>query len=157
MSEVIFNDSLSREQIKDYHTLKIMLDNYSVMPERSHGTDAGLDLKTPIDFRIEPRAAYTVDTGVHVWIPAGYAGLLVSKSGLNVNRGITSTGLIDSGYTGQIKVKLYNHSNVAKQFLRGDKVSQLVLIPIWTPGKIKVVSSFDETERGDAGFGSTGR
>ena len=137
--------------------LDFMLDDYAIMPERAHDTDAGLDLKTPIDVTLESNSSVTVDTGVHISIPEGFCGLLVSKSGLNVNGGIQSTGLIDAGYTGSIKVKLYNHGKKSRQFLRGDKISQIVLLPVWVPRKIRIVGKFDDTDRGDSGFGSTGR
>lgn len=99
---------------------------------------------------------YTVDTGVHMEIPEGYVGMLKSKSGLNVNRGVITEGVIDAGYTGSIKVKLYNLGEDIQYFQRGDKIAQLVILPIVTPAP-KLVDKFAETERGDNGFGSTGR
>jgi dUTP pyrophosphatase len=82
--------------------------------------------------------------------------MLKSKSGLNVKHGITSEGVIDVGYTGSIRVKLYNHSDKPCELKAGDKVSQLVVMPILTPS-FELVDELDETERGDGGFGSTGR
>ena len=82
--------------------------------------------------------------------------MLKSKICLNVKHGLTSEGVIDSGYTGSIVVKLYNHS--AKEYLvqKGDKISQLVIMPIFTP-QLEIVSRLEETDRGDNGFGSTGK
>ena len=88
-------------------------------------------------------------------IPEGYVGMVKSKSGLNVNCGLTSEGVIDSGYTGSIVVKLYNHGKNAVLIEQGMKISQLVILPIITPFLL-MVDSLDETERGDGGFGSTG-
>lgn len=82
--------------------------------------------------------------------------MLKSKSGLNVAYGIVSEGVIAAGYTGSIKVKLYNHSEFDYCVHPCDKISQLVVLPIITPA-VKVVSAFPQTERGDNGFGSTGR
>lgn len=82
-------------------------------------------------------------------------GFLKSKSGLNVNHGITSEGVIDMGYTGSIKVKLYNHGEEDYTVSAGDKISQLVILPILTP-TLELVDKLEETERGDNGFGSTG-
>lgn len=147
----------SSEEYEIDGPINIILDDYAIMPERAHETDAGLDLKTPVDVKLEGNCMATINTGVHIDIPEGFCGLLVSKSGLNVNNGIQSTGLIDAGYTGSIRVKLYNYSEKPKQFLRGDKISQLVLIPIWIPKEINVVQYFDDTDRGSGGFGSTGR
>lgn len=136
--------------------MKVILDEGAYMPERAHEADAGYDLKTPEDIYIPERSRAVIDTGVHVQIPVGFAGLIVSKSGLNTKFGVTSTGLIDSGYTGSIKVSLYNHSEAPFSRKAGDKISQLIIIPVATP-KLEQVDSFPETERGDGGFGSTGR
>lgn len=135
--------------------MKIVLDEGAYMPERAHELDAGYDLRTPIDLTIYGRTNATIDTGVHIQIPSGYVGFLKSKSGLNVKDNITGEGVIDAGYTGSIKVKLYNNGNSTKNFYKGDKIIQLVILPIYT-SKLELVDSLEETERGDAGLGSTG-
>ena len=135
--------------------IKVKLDEGAYAPESAHTADAGYDLRTPKGFRIESGGAQTIDTGVHIQIPEGYVGFLKSKSGLNVKFGLTGEGVIDSGYTGSIRVKLYNHSDSIKLFGKGDKIIQLVLLPIIKP-EIEIVDSLEETERGDNGFGSTG-
>lgn len=136
--------------------MEIMLDNGAYTPSRGHKTDAGLDLRTPEAVTVPAYGSVAVDTGVHVALPHGCAGLLVSKSGLNVNHDITSTGLIDEGYTGSIVVKLYNHGGEDYAFKAGDKITQLVVIPVACEPP-EQVSAFSPTARGDAGFGSTGR
>lgn len=136
--------------------MEIMLDDGAYMPSRGHDTDAGLDLRAPKAVTVPAHEGVSVDTGVHVALPSGCAGLLVSKSGLNVRHGITSTGLIDEGYTGSIVVKLYNNCGEDRKFEAGDKITQLVVIPVVCES-LEQVSAFNETERGDAGFGSTGR
>lgn len=136
--------------------MEIMLDNGAYMPSRGHKTDAGLDLRTPKAVTIPAYESVAVDTGVHVALPHGCAGLLVSKSGLNVRHSITSTGLIDEGYTGSIVVKLYNNEGEDYEVKAGDKITQLVVIPVICE-PLEQVSAFNETERGDNGFGSTGR
>lgn len=136
--------------------MEIMLDDGAYMPSRGHGTDAGLDLRTPEAVTVSAYGSATIDTGVHVALPHGCAGLLVSKSGLNVKHDITSTGLIDEGYTGSIVVKLYNHGGEDYVFEAGDKISQLVVLQV-VCGPLEQVSAFNQTERGDNGFGSTGR
>lgn len=137
--------------------MKIMLDKGAYMPIRGHKDDAGLDLRTPIAFGILPGGSATIDTGVHVEIVPGLVGMLKSKSGLNVKYGITSEGVIDAGYTGSIVAKLYNHGNEAVQFNAGDKITQLVILPVYIPNELVVVDEFEQTERGNGGFGSTGR
>lgn len=136
--------------------MEIMLDNDAYMPSRGHGSDAGLDLRTPKAVTVPAYGSAIVDTGVHVALPQGCAGLLVSKSGLNVRHDITSTGLIDEGYTGSIVVKLYNHGGGDYQLAAGDKITQLVVFPVVCES-LEQVSVFNATERGDNGFGSTGR
>lgn len=138
-------------------SMQVWLEKGAVAPVREHSTDAGIDLFTPEDAVVEGGGSVVVDTGVHVKLPKGCCGVLVSKSGLNVGKDITSTGLIDEGYTGSIKVKLYNHGGEKRLFQRGDKVSQLVIVPVKYE-KVEVVgeATFKGMDRGDGGFGSTG-
>ena len=75
---------------------------------------------------------------------------------MNVNHDITSDGVIDVGFTGTIKVKLYNHGAKTYQVLRGDKITQLVVVECHFPD-VEVVDTLDKTDRGNKGFGSTGR
>ena len=132
-----------------------MLDPGAKMPMRAHELDAGYDLFSREDVWINPGKSEIFDTGVHVDIPAGYVGMIKSKSGLNVKRGLLSEGVIDAGYTGSIVVKLYNHGDEAVRICTGQKISQLVILPIITP-ELDLVDHMDETERGNGGFGSTG-
>lgn len=136
--------------------IKVVLDEGAVMPTRGHATDAGLDLYAREDKVIPGGGSAVFDTGVHIALPEGTVGFLKSKSGLNVKHGITSEGVIDAGYTGAICAKLYNHSETCYRVKKGDKITQLVILPILTP-ELEVVDSLEETERGDGGFGSTGR
>lgn len=137
-------------------TIKIVLDEGAILPTRGYADDAGLDLYTRETILVKPKKSKTVDTGVHIQIPKGYVGFLKSKSGLNVNSSILSEGVIDSGYTGSIRVKLYNHGEVPILINPREKISQLVILPIITPD-LEVVDALEETERGDGGFGSTGK
>ncbi len=136
--------------------MKIVLDDFAYLPERAHETDAGLDIRSPRAVTIYAHDSAVIDTGVHVEIPVGHVGMLKSKSGLNVKHGITSEGVIDCGYTGSIRVKLYNNSSEMYSVQRGDKITQLVILPILTP-EIELVDSLEETERGENGFGSSGK
>lgn len=136
--------------------MKVMLDPGAIMPTRAHSTDAGLDLYSPVDAVIYPDDSLTISTGVHMEIIPGYVGMIKSKSGLNVKHGIQSEGVIDAGYTGSICVKLYNHGNAVVCIEKGQKISQLVLLPIITPD-LELVDSLEKTERGNGGFGSTGK
>lgn len=132
------------------------IDENAFPPERAHKDDAGMDLKSPIDIFVPARGSAIIDTGIHVEIPHGYAGFLKSKSGLNVKHDITSEGVIDAGYTGAIVCKLYNHGDTDYTVHRGDKITQLVVLPVMLGG-YTLVESIKGSERGDAGFGSTGK
>lgn len=142
--------------------MKVMLDTHAKMPTRAHPYDAGLDLYSPVGVEgmafIDPcGGSVTIDTGVHVEIPEGYVGFIKSKSGLNVKHGLTCTGVIDSHYTGSIAVKLYNHHYCLRYEVHpGDKIAQLVILKCEL-FDLELVESLDATDRGDNGFGSTGR
>ena len=141
--------------------MKIMLDKRAKMPTRAHPWDAGLDLYAPEGtglYTISPcGGSVTIDTGVHMEIPEGYVGFIKAKSGLNVKHGLTCTGVIDSHYTGSIAVKMYNHHPCLRYDVRpGDKIAQLVILKCELP-ELELVDKLEETDRGDCGFGSTGR
>lgn len=163
----------------DTMKMKIKLDEGAFMPVRAHDTDAGMDLMAMEDQIVPAHGSATFDTGVHVELPTfrfvgdiemdnsgrintvfvertPTVGFLKSKSGLNVKHHITSDGVIDVGYTGSICVKLYNHGDSDYKVLRGDKISQLVILPVLTP-ELEQVDDLKPTERGTGGFGSTGR
>lgn len=137
---------------------KIMtkLDPGAKLPVRAHDTDAGADLCCLYGIVVPAHGSAVVDTGVHVELPHGTCGLLVSKSGLNVRNAMTSTGLIDEGYTGRILVRVYNDSNRDYHFEAGDKVSQLVVLPV-IYASYESADEIEGGERGEAGYGSTGR
>lgn len=136
--------------------MKVMLDPGAYMPVRAHKTDAGLDLFAMEGKSIPPCGSEKFDTGVHVEIPKGYVGMITSKSGLMAKEGITSRGTIDSGYVGSIQAVLFNHSHKYVQIKKGQKITQLVILPIITP-ELELVDSLEDTERGEGGFGSTGK
>lgn len=135
--------------------MKVVIEAGAYLPERAHSTDAGLDLRAKTAQTVPAHGSAVFDTGVHVQLPPNTAGILVSKSGLNVKHNITSTGLIDEGYTGEIIVKLYNHGSFDYCVKAGDKISQLIIVPVkYEP--MELVTALVDTERGSDGFGSTG-
>lgn len=144
-------------RLRPLNTMRVMLDKGAYEPIRAHENDAGLDLRTPYIVTVPAHGSVAIDTGVHVEIPRGWYGKLESKSGLNVKHDVVSCGgVIDSGFTGSIVAKLYNLSDKEYQFHAGDKVCQLLICPCATP-KLEYVTEFAETERGDKGFGSSGK
>lgn len=142
--------------------MKVTLDKNAFMPTKAHNTDAGYDLYLPTQkdregVTIKAGQTLVIDTGVHIQLPEGCAAVCMNKSGLSVKHGIESVlGLIDSGYTGAIKVKLRNTSDKDYTFYGGEKISQLVIFPICTEG-LELTDKLEDTERGSHGFGSTGR
>lgn len=162
--------------------IKVKLDENAKMPQKAHSSDAGWDLFAPEDFVVpatrnvistatimqgydvvgykpveKPNiGSITVNTGVHIQIPDGYVGMIKSKSGLNVKHGLIAEGTIDANYTGSIVVKLYNLSSEPYHFKKHDKITQIVVIPIPQTELIEV-DELDDTERGENGFGSSGR
>lgn len=136
--------------------MKIKLDKGAFPPSRAFPTDAGLDIRA-MDFGVVRAQDSTVfRTGVHVELPPGTAGLFVSKSGLMMRHDITATGLIDEGFSGEILVKLFNHGREDYHVRAGDKIGQLVVMPVmYEP--VQIVNTIEAGERGANGYGSTGR
>lgn len=137
--------------------MKVKLDPGAFTPTRAHKTDAGLDLRTPKTRVVPPNSSVVINTGIHIELPHGCYGKIESKSGLNVKHDIVSCGgVIDEGYTGAIVVKLYNFGDEMYTFNEGDKVAQLIIQPYSAPD-MELVDCLEDTERGDSGFGSSGR
>ncbi len=130
------------------------------VPTRAHEGDAGLDLYACEAAHIGPGERWGVGTGVAVEIPAGRAGLILPRSGLAREHGISlvnSPGLIDSGYRGEVRVLLLN-TDPAETFRvePGDRIAQLLLTPIALADPVEV-AALSDSARGDGGFGSSGR
>ncbi len=110
------------------------------------------------DVELAPGARQAVPTGVAVAIPEGYAGLVTPRSGLALRHGIgvvNGPGLVDSGYRGEIKVLLVNHGPEIVRLARGDRIAQLVVVPVALQ-EYSEVDELPESGRGAGGFGSTG-
>lgn len=136
----------------------IELDACAKMPSKAHIDDAGFDLYAPYNITVPAHGYAIVNTGVHMALPTGTYGNIKSKSGLNMHYDITADeGVVDAGYTGAIVVKLRNHSAFDYDFAAGDKIAQLVITPFVMPEVITTTNRLQETERGDNGFGSSGR
>lgn len=135
--------------------MDVVIDPGANIPTRAHKDDAGLDLYATTGGWIFPKCRKTFGTGFHIAIPSGVVGLLTAKSGMMQN-GLTSRGTIDPGYTGSIKVVLINHSWRFVKIKKGQKISQLLLMPIIKP-ELNCVERLGDTARGNGGFGSTGK
>lgn len=132
-------------------------DQAAHLPTRSHPTDAGLDLYALHDVHLYASGRAIVPTGISVAIPAGYYGQIQGRSGLAARDGVVPAGgVIDADYRGEVQVILMNHSRNGWTAKAGDRIAQLVILPIATPGVVEV-AELPGTERGDGGLGSTGR
>ena len=136
--------------------MKVQLDFDAYEPVRAHTTDAGLDIRAAHSGIVRAHQSAVFRTGVHVQLPPGTFGDMRSKSGLMFNHDITSDGTIDAGYRGDIRVKLFNHGDTDYVVRPGDKITQLVVVPVDIE-PVEIVDALDGGERGDRGFGSTGR
>lgn len=136
--------------------VNVALDEGAYVPVRAHETDAGADIRTPKPFVVEGGGSATVHTGLHVETPAGHVTLIKSKSGINIHGGVVCEGVVDEGYSGEIVVKLYNHSDRSVTFERGDKIAQMLIVPVVYPSFVEV-PEVRGGDRGANGFGSTGR
>lgn len=136
--------------------IKVQLDEGAYLPERAHSTDAGADIRCREDFTVEAGKSVMIDTGVHVQLSPFTKCEIKSKSSLNVFHGIITTGLIDEGFSGKILVRVYNFGDEDYNFLRGEKVTQLCVSPVCYPD-YEQVEFVEGGERGDGGYGSTGR
>jgi dUTP pyrophosphatase len=135
------------------------LDRELPAPRRSHPGDAGVDVCARIDVVMRPGERALVPTGIAVAIPEGHGGFVVPRSGLAISEGVgvvNGPGLIDAGYRGEVKVILINHGSQEVRIARGDRIAQLVVVPV-AVGEFVEVDSLPGTSRGAGGFGSTGR
>ena len=140
---------------KEY--MKYYVEEGGFEPIRGHYADAGMDLRTPEDVVLRAHDSVVIDTKLHCCIPFGYYGKLESKSGLHVNHEIVCLGgVIDSGYEGSVKVKLYNMGANLYKFHAGDKIVQMIIQPCVLEDWV-VDDNFGGSERGSDGFGSTGK
>ena len=140
--------------------VKRIRDN-AILPTYGSAEAAGADLYACLDedIIIEPGASAFVPTGISMEIPKGCAGLIYARSGLACKRGLApanKVGVIDSDYRGEFIVVLYNHGREAQTVCQGERIAQLVITPVFTPG-FEEVEVLSDTQRASGGFGSTGK
>lgn len=124
--------------------------------EQSAGADLYACLSEPVT--VEPGRTVFLPTGLAIAVPQGCAGLVFARSGMACKRGLApanKVGVIDSDYRGEVTVALLNHGTEPQTIQNGDRVAQLLIVPVLTP-ELEPVEELDETARGTGGFGSTG-
>ncbi len=127
-------------------------------PDRAHDADAGYDLASAVHASIPPGEVMTVSLGLSMVVPDGHAGMVVSRSGLASKHVVTilnSPGIIDAGYRGDVKAILMNHGSETFHIAPGDRIAQLLLVPVTHP-RWERVDVLPAGDRGGNGFGSTG-
>lgn len=137
--------------------IKLLHENAIVPTFANHG-DAGADLYALENEIIHGRRQKLLSTGVALEIPDGYVGLIRPRSGLATKRGLgmNSSGVIDSGYRGEIKVCIINHNDHIEYINQGDRIAQIIFVPAMYGFKFEVVDELSDSERGSGGHGSTG-
>ncbi len=138
--------------------MNVVLTDGAELPRYAHDGDAGFDLCITDDVRLEPNASAVCGLGFACEIPNGCVGLVFPRSGLGAHFGVTlrnSVGVIDSGYRGEVCAPLVNLSCDTVFLPKGSRVCQMVVVP-FVPCDLVKVASLTDTERGTAGFGSTG-
>jgi dUTP pyrophosphatase len=142
----------------DYDTIKVqLLDSIAKAPTRANTNDAGWDLYSAIDTIVPSKQRKTVRTGIAIQMPEYFAGLIWPRSGLSVKHGIdVLAGVVDSGYRGEIMVCLYNTSEENVSISTGDRIAQIIFqeVPRVT---MEVHETLGSSQRGDNGFGSSGK
>ena len=131
------------------------------LPTFGSADAAGADLYACLDeaVQIAPGESAFIPTGLAMEIPKGYAGLIYARSGLACKRGLApanKVGVIDSDYRGEVSVVLHNHGKTEQTVAPGERIAQLVITPVFTPGFTEV-DELSDTERSGGGFGSTGK
>lgn len=119
---------------------------------------AGMDLRAAVSIHLPPGVRMKVPTGLKIAVPAGYVGLVCGRSGLASRYGVTvipSPGVVDSDYRGELIVTLINLGHEGQDYERGERIAQLLIVPVFQT-EWREVESLDETTRGSGGFGSTG-
>jgi len=131
-------------------------DPAAIMPTRGTDSSAGFDLYSTKSFDLRPNVRHSYPIGVSCAIPDGWCGMIYPRSGLAVKQGLDKlAGLIDSDYRGDIHAVLYNSGDEVIEIKAGDRIAQMVVVPYM--GDAVLVDDLDDTDRGDGGFGSTGR
>lgn len=145
--------------MKNYPNLKVkLLSNTAKLPTRGTPGSSGLDVYSPINVTIPPRGDTLIPTDLAFDIPYGWDLSVYNKSGLATKKHLCKGAeLIDSDYTGNVHIHYFNHSDQPVTFSIGDKIGQLVMREVWL-GDVQLVDTIEkQTERGDGGFGSTGK
>lgn len=154
--EKVFTDDIPKVKMN----IKLIHEN-AVLPKFAYETDSGVDLYSVDEHIISPMGRSLISTGIVIDVPENHEIQIRSKSGLALNQGLfvlNSPGTVDQGYTGEIKVILFNTNNEEFKITKGMKVAQAVLCPVVCGKWVDIikVSEVENKDRSNNGFGSTG-
>lgn len=128
----------------------------ATLPTRAHVDDAGMDLYNLEEASIAPQAGKVLRTGIAMAIPQGFVGLVADRSSMAKKGLKIAGGIIDAGYRGEVHIVLWNIGTEGVELKRGDRIAQMMVIPVATPAVVEV-KELDQTARGVKGFGSSGK
>lgn len=131
----------------------------AILPQYGSADAAGADLCSVEEITIAPGETKLVHTGLAMAIPQGFGGFIFARSGLATKRGLApanKVGVVDADYRGEVMVALYNQGSTEQTILKGERIAQMVFLPC-PQATLELCDSLEETERGNGGFGSTGR
>ena len=137
----------------------IVLSESATLPSYQTAGSAGMDVCCSEEFELQPMERKLISTGIRIAVPIGYEAQVRPRSGLAIKHGISmvnTPGTIDSDYRGEVRLILINFGKDVVKFKQGERIGQLVICPV-IRATLKVVTELDETDRGQGGFGSTGR
>ena len=143
-------------------TVKIKkLNDMAIIPKKAHDDDAGFDLYAaiPSPVVIHPHKTVLIGTGISVELPKNTFGAIFARSGLALKSGLApanKVGVVDCNYRGEVCVALHNHSDMPKEVSSGERIAQMVVIP-YVNVSLELAEDLSDTDRGEGGFGSTGK
>jgi dUTP pyrophosphatase len=167
MDKKTFRDGLQsfRNELQEFKDMSLspnnllvkLLDTDAIPPKRAEEGAAGYDIYSLEDTWISAKSKVIIKTGVALTVPVGTYGRIAPRSGLAAKHGIdVGAGVIDRSYTGEIRVILFNHGYSDYHISKGDRIAQLILEKIKTPG-VQIVQELPTSSRGSSGFGSSGK
>jgi dUTP pyrophosphatase len=141
-----------------FDVLLAPLTPHALIPRKAHPSDAGFDLAIPTDCVLTPHVHHQIDLSIALHIPPGWYGQILGRSSV-FRRGISvHPGVIDADYRGAVQLLVYNHLPVEQQLHRGDRLAQLLFLPVPAVQLVEVsLEQLGQTTRGSGGVGSTGR
>lgn len=150
------HNTIDQHNINNIHVSVLKCHEHAIIPKRGSNLSAGSDLYSVLDYVIEPKSRCLISTGLKLQFPINVYCRIAPRSGIALKNGIdVMAGVIDPDYTGEVKVLLYNSSDIKFEVQRGDRIAQIIFEQFKFPN-FSEVNEISETDRSSGGFGSTG-